>query len=190
MNALDRELFYAINRWPEGLRSVFLFFSEGNKWWWVRILLLGLAIFLLSKPRTRAAGLAALISVPVSNLICDLLKATFQGLRPCVELPDAILYVNKLDSFGTASAHSANMAAVAMCLSLLAAPWGRLWWIVALMTGLSRIYVGVHYPSQVLFGWAVGAATGWVICRIARHLKGPADLDLPEATPDPATTGL
>lgn len=82
--------------------------------------------------------------------------------RPCVELLDVNLHVAKLTSFGMPSAHSANMACIAAVFLWLCPRLGYVWGGIALLTGISRIYVGVHYPSQVLVGWTVGAAVGTI----------------------------
>ena len=80
-------------------------------------------------------------------------------------------------SFGTASAHSANMMAVATLFLIVDRKWGTFWLAIAVLTGLSRIYVGVHYPQQVLLGWLVGAnaalLTHWVYRKVrdARSAK-------------------
>lgn len=69
-----------------------------------------------------------------------------------------------MTSYGTASAHSANMAAIATALwMVLGWRWGLAWAVIALLTGLSRIYNGVHFPSQVLLGWTVGIFVGWLM---------------------------
>lgn len=161
MGPLDRSVFYAINRWPESLNPVFYFFSEATKQPLVRIALLMMFVLLVAWKRSRAAALLAAATWPIANEATDLLKAGFQMARPCVELPDAIVRVQMLTSFGTASAHSANMAAVAFCFLRYFRPLGWAWAAVALMTGLSRVYVGVHYPSQVVLGWTVGASIAW-----------------------------
>ncbi len=109
--------------------------------------------------------------------------------RPSVEVADAIVRVNRLTSFGTASAHSANMMAVAVPFLYYARPVGFFWLGIAILTGISRIYVGVHYPYQVLFGWMVGAAMSGVLIvgweawkkRRAPH-KGEPDAELPESS--------
>lgn len=91
-------------------------------------------------------------------------------LRPCVELPDVHLRVDTMTSFGTASAHSANMAAVATAFTFYFGWRAWPWWVVAFMTGLSRIYVGVHYPSQVLFGWLTGIIVAGSIAYFVRRI--------------------
>jgi undecaprenyl-diphosphatase len=70
-----------------------------------------------------------------------------------------------LDSSGTSSAHSANMAAIATVMALETGRWGIPWIAVALLTGISRIYTGVHYPSQVLLGWTVGVLSGIILSK-------------------------
>lgn len=142
---------------------MFVFFSEATKMPVGKILfgLVGLA--LLIHPKTRRAAIFSILGVVLANLTCDVLKASFQGVRPCVELADVNLRVGKLTSFGTASAHSANMAAVATVFIRQHKWWGTPWLVVALLTGLSRIYVGVHYPYQVALGWIVGAFSAYLL---------------------------
>jgi undecaprenyl-diphosphatase len=162
----DTALFYWINRWPEWLRSVMWFFTDGIQLAPVRALLgiLVVAMFAL-RGRPRRTIFQTLLAVGLGNETTDVMKAVFQAPRPFQELPDVILRVGGSDSFGTASAHSANMAAVAFVFSFHLRSWGLIWVGVALLTGLSRIYNGVHYPSQVLLGWLCGAFAGLVVTR-------------------------
>lgn len=142
-----------------------VFLSEATKQTPVRLALVALVVFLLVRKGTRAMGFAAILAFPMANEICDVLKAVFQMPRPSVEVADAIVRTAKLTSFGTASAHSANMAAVAFVFTAYSPRWGAIWMVLAFLTGLSRIYVGVHYPSQVLFGWAVGIFSGFLVVK-------------------------
>ncbi|HXH61139.1 MAG TPA: phosphatase PAP2 family protein [Fimbriimonadaceae bacterium] len=165
MHGLDVTLFRAFNGLPEWLSPIFLFFSEGNKWWVVRIGLLALFVLFLWKRKYRTPALLAMVSWPIANSVCDALKAGLQWQRPSVELADAVIRVHKLTSFGTASAHSATMMSVAVAFMFYDRALGFVWLAVALLTGLSRIYVGVHYPSQVVLGWLVGAFIAFVVVK-------------------------
>lgn len=165
----DTRLFYWVF---EGLRAdwltpLMLLLSEGNKWWSVRIGMLLLWLFLVW--RGGRARLFALLIVPVlmlTNECCDLLKEWVGRVRPCVALPIEPL-TGRLTSPSFPSAHAANMAALVGLAGMLGG------WRVALalmglpfLVGLSRIYVGVHYPSDVaggwVIGWAIGAGVGWL----------------------------
>lgn len=157
MRGLDEQLFRSINSWPEGLAPLFWFFSEGSKEPRVRLAMVLFAAYLfVSSPVRRRAVVQVLFSFLLANGLTDLLKYGFRAARPCVELADIIVRVGPLTSFGTASAHSANMAATAFVMTYYFRWWGAPWILVAFLTGLSRVYVGVHYPSQVLLGWACG----------------------------------
>jgi undecaprenyl-diphosphatase len=59
------------------------------------------------------------------------------------------------------------MMAVAACFLYGFRPLGWVWLVVAVLTGLSRVYVGVHYPSQVLLGWLCGAFAAMVVLKCA-----------------------
>lgn len=179
---MDEAIFRWINGWPDFPAPLFVFLSDATKMTSGR-LILGLAALglLVAGNATRKALFLGLAAVGLANEITDVLKGTFPDPRPCVELSDITLRVGKLTSSGTASAHSANMAALAIVF-WLAFKWrGSVWIAVALLTGLSRIYVGVHYPSQVLFGWTCGVFAGlvvwfswaaWVKLRTPKELNG------------------
>ncbi len=171
MQQLDLAIFRWINTWPDGLEPLFITLSEGNKWTPVRLLLLAIFGYLVYRKDTRLAAIVAVISWPLANEVCDIFKNTFQMMRPSAELSDAVIRVNRLTSFGTASAHSANMMSVAAAFLFLArGPWAYAWLVIAILTGISRIYIGVHYPYQVLYGWAVGALVAVAIGLVAKEI--------------------
>ncbi len=165
----DTQLFYWVF---EGLRSewltpLMLFLSEGNKWWSVRIAFLCVWLFLVWRGgKARTFALLLLPTLMVANELCDWLKAWVGRVRPCVALPIEPL-TGRLSSPSFPSAHAANTAAL-VGLAGVVGGWrvalSLLW--LPLLVGLSRVYVGVHYPSDVvggwMIGWAVGAGVGWL----------------------------
>lgn len=190
MPGLDRTIFYWINSWPEFFAPLFAFLSDATKIWPGRVLLLICLIYCLWNPRLRAAAILGLICFPIANEICDLLKNGLQMKRPSVELVDAIVRGNRLTSFGTASAHSANMACFAAAFAGFDRRWGIGWAVIAFLVGLSRIYNGVHYPSQVLLGWTVGALVGWLGVLVARRIiQSKASVAPEPVEPSPADGG-
>lgn len=192
MRELDVTLFRWINGWPESWAPFFHFLSEGNKMTGVRIFLLAVIVtMLVASKTTRKAALLALLGVLLANGFTEAMKYGFQVLRPCVELTDVNLRVNRLTSFGTASSHAANMMAVGFVFTyLLGWKWSP-WLVLAVLTGLSRIYVGVHYPSQVLLGWVSGAFCGLMLVkmseaygRVRRKDIEAEETDAPEQRPE------
>jgi undecaprenyl-diphosphatase len=184
---LDIRIFHWINDWSAQWRGLFVFFSEATKEWPVRI---GIGIILLlliaAGPTTRKAALVSIVAVALANTATDGLKHAIHMLRPCIELRDVTLRVGLLDSYGTASSHSGNMAALAFVLVYYFKWWGTPWILVALLTGLARIYVGLHYPSQVLLGYLVGLVCAFIVIKtweaFVRRRTGHTDLDIPVGT--------
>ena len=82
------------------MNPLFYVLSKGTKLLPVVIILVIAVIFLLRDQRTRVPTIIALISWPIGNEVCDVFKNTFQHLRPCVELSDINLRVEKLTSYG------------------------------------------------------------------------------------------
>ena len=173
MTALNLAVFRWINHWPEAFAPMMHFFSEALNQWAGRILLLVVLVGMLWRgARSRAAVIQALLAFPLANLLTDQFKHFMPDPRPFQELGGVILRVGWSPSAGSASAHSANMAAVATVMMLRLGSgegkrysWALVWVVVAILVGLSRIYNGAHYPYQVLLGWGCGVGAGFLIVK-------------------------
>jgi undecaprenyl-diphosphatase len=167
LNELDRHVCLWINGWPEWLSPFLTFFSIAMQYVVVKLFFAGLLIGMIARGgRARAAALLGFAAFLIANGLTDLLKHQFPMHRPFQHEALGSLIITRVGtapSMGTASAHAANMAALATVTVLLLGRWGWPWIVIALVTGLSRVYVGAHFPSQVLMGWICGTAAG-LIC--------------------------
>jgi undecaprenyl-diphosphatase len=122
----------------------------------------------------RVAGAAA-VALVTAWLAADGLKVVVQRPRP----QDAIGML-PLDGWSMPSGHAARFAAVSLAV-LVAAGWSAsgerraqalaLAWavvVVNVVIGVFLVYLGTHWPTDVLAGWALGAGTGWAAGRLAR----------------------
>jgi undecaprenyl-diphosphatase len=135
--------------------------------------------------KSRGAAIQALIAFPMANGITDLFKHNLPEERPCSVLADWVNHgVGCAESMGTASAHSANMAAVAFVFTYRMGWWGVPWVAVAFLTGFSRVYCGVHYPHQVVLGWIVGVAAGFFVTRVWDFIDAKRSPVLQEEGPE------
>jgi undecaprenyl-diphosphatase len=176
-------LFRAINGWPDGWSPFWRFFSEAFNMPAVKICLLVLLIAMVTRGyRARPTALKAVLAVAIANPLTDLWKHLAPMHRPFQELSGVIMRAGATQHLGTASAHAANTGAVATVFVLCLGWWGLPAAAVAVLTGISRVYVGVHYPSQVLLGWACGIFAGLIvtktwdwIARVRKTVKSDED---------------
>jgi undecaprenyl-diphosphatase len=112
-------------------------------------------LLLLTGPDLRPAGLEAAFALLTSHIAVQLLKRTVARPRP--RLPSGIsTLVAAPDRFSFPSGHAAASLSVALPLAMaLPAPAGFSVLTLATTVGLSRVYLGVHYPGDVLMGWAL-----------------------------------
>jgi membrane-associated phospholipid phosphatase len=105
------------------------------------------------------AGVRVGLILLVSTAVNTFLKLLFAGPRPYWYSDRVSAYAAE-SSFGLPSGHSQISASVWGMLAIaIRRPW---FWILAIalvvLIGISRMYLGVHFPSDVLAGWAIGAA--------------------------------
>lgn len=105
----------------------------------------------------------------VSDSLNSILKVIFHTARPFWYSRRVTAYAFE-DSFGLPSGHAQNSAAV---FGLLAASLKRNWvWAISLtlifLIGLSRIYLAVHFPQDVIAGWIVGFLLVWIFLRLEK----------------------
>ena len=105
-----------------------------------------------------------------------ILKEGIGRLRPCHVLPDLINTVNCSNSFSFPSNHASNTFAAATLMSLCFRNTTLLAFALALLVGYSRVYLKVHYPSDILGGALYGSLIGYlcyrhIYTRILRFIK-------------------
>jgi len=169
----------------------FLMWWASDKYIWIP--LYALFLFLLWKRYKNMIWLvmifAALLVFLSDQISVHLFKDVFQRLRPCHE-PALDGLVNTVNDkcggqFGFYSSHASNVFAIAVFVISLAGPKVKrmavpilLW---ALFIAYSRIYLGVHYPADVIAGALAGSLLGWIVARFLKNLlRKPA----PEASKD------
>ena len=124
-------------------------------------------VFLLWGGRRAAAILIAIaVAIGLSDGGATLLKEVFQRVRPCHVVPDVHLLVGCGRSLSLPSNHAVNMFALAVVAWVTRIP-GRAF-LIALAMGVaySRVYVGVHYPGDVILGGLWGGVVGWLVSHL------------------------
>lgn len=131
-----------------------------------------LAAVLLLRRKTRKTGEILAAALVVDVLLCNgLLKHLFHRVRPCDVNTAVSLLVSRPTDYSFPSGHTAASFAAVAALYLAGAR--RLWkpaLVLGMLIAFSRLYLYVHYPSDILGGVLVGLFAGWVGSRIAAKL--------------------
>ncbi|MFO8182680.1 MAG: phosphatase PAP2 family protein [Candidatus Aegiribacteria sp.] len=186
----DRSVFFAVN----GIDSRFLtlvmrVLTDVDNW--IPFLLAGVAVLLwmgrtrpnsieggrwkraFAKRNPRVVVLCLILAVAASDQTSYHIKRWTGRPRPCFDETTADIVEYRGEVYGNRSfpsAHAANSAALATVTSLAYPPLAPFAALVAFLVGFSRVYLGVHYPLDVLTGWGIGAAAGLLIWTIFRGM--------------------
>jgi len=168
----DAELFYWINGgWSaEWWDPFWIAMSDLHKIGWFAWGIIPAAVLLILL-KYRASGLAFLLGLLLSLGAADLVayrgvKIWIKRPRPEVQGLQVQLKTISHSGYSFPSNHAANTMAMAVYSCIFNPVLGAFMLLGALLVGLSRIYVGVHFPLDVLSGWAIGAFLGLIIGRV------------------------
>lgn len=177
LNHFDHDLFLAIHHWRNSFFDAIMPLITG-RWFWIP--LYALLLFLLWR-RFGKQTIMILGVIIVLTIVCDqsanLLKNNVCRLRPCHDPAISAQVITPLGcggNFGFVSSHASNTFGLATFLWLLAGiskgvrpvrkrwPWALLFaW--SLLICWSRIYVGVHFPFDLIVGCLLGALWGIIL---------------------------
>ncbi|MEN6592280.1 MAG: phosphatase PAP2 family protein [Methanobacterium sp.] len=165
-------LFYLING---GLENSFFNFimplltNFGNFFVWTIICLL---IYLFGGRLGREVAVLGLLALILSNVLVILLKFIIAEPRPFLALPNVdLLTPESGSSFPSGHTASVFAAATAIGLKYHQKAKGKKYWLIyplllfAMVVGFSRIYVGVHYPYDVIVGALLGVICALIILK-------------------------
>lgn len=183
---LDTRIFLSINGLHNPTWDGIMVWVSGKFTWWPFYLLI--LIYLGATKKLQLLPMILFIALGITltdQTSVHLFKNVFHRLRPCHEpfLEGIVHLVNDKcgGQYGFISSHAANAFGVA----LLVISWVRKRWVAAilltwaLLIGYSRVYLGVHYPGDVIAGglwgaacgWCLGLFYGWLIARIPAQWK-------------------
>ncbi|HBR18314.1 MAG: hypothetical protein A3G39_05160 [Deltaproteobacteria bacterium RIFCSPLOWO2_12_FULL_43_16] len=155
---LDKSLFYILNTKYTNYFLDFLMPFITTKANFVGLILFSwVIIFILGKWKDRRTLIIVVLAVLMSDFVADVLKHLVYRVRPCNALYDIRLLVGCTSSFSFPSGHATNAFAVAVYLSYAYRRYSPAFLLFAVLIAYSRIYVGVHYPLDVLGGAFAGS---------------------------------
>lgn len=179
LNNLDTSLFLAINGLHNAFFDVVMVYISARFFWIPFYILLLYLIFREYGWQT----ISILVFIALLILITDqgsvhLFKEVFQRPRPC-HAADLQLFVHTVEGcggrYGFISSHAANSFALAYFVSAaLKNSYSLIRWVMyswALLTIYSRVYLGVHYPGDVVAGALFGLFAAWLVLLSYRLLQ-------------------
>jgi membrane-associated phospholipid phosphatase len=131
-----------------GLAAIYAAFRSVHRW---------LAAILL----VASIGIADLVSVRA-------LKPVVARPRPCQQLRDVRAPLECGSGKSFPSSHAADSAAAATVFAWALPRFSALGIVIAAVVGFSRVYLGEHWPSDVLAGWLLGTAIGLLLIFLTR----------------------
>jgi undecaprenyl-diphosphatase len=134
--------------------------------WYAVLLGLWVAMLIWGGRQGRIAAVLIVIAIAISDqLTCSVLKPLVGRIRPCNALPpeSVRLLVGGSHAFSFPSAHASNSFAMATVVAWRFPKFALVAFFVAVLVAYSRVYVGVHYPFDVLAGALLGLLIGKVL---------------------------
>lgn len=134
------------------IEPVITLFGDGGIFW----ILLTVAILIFVKDKR--VGITCVLALASEAVIVLVLKNTVQRSRPCWIDPTIQMLVRVPKDYSFPSGHSAASFSAAVSIFLYKKKWGTAAIVLAALIAISRMYLFVHFPTDVLVGTLIGIA--------------------------------
>ena len=154
---------YIRQDWMEGFWKGITMLGDSG-WFWI-----ALSLLLMVPRQTRWIGITSLAAIVIGALITNVtLKNLVARTRPYEVVEGLVLLIEKQRDYSFPSGHTcASFAAAGVYWRMLPKKCSIPLLILAAMIAFSRLYVGLHYPTDVLAGLLIGLFAAWA----ARHMQ-------------------
>lgn len=135
-------------------------------WFWIAF-----SVILLIPKKTRKSGITALLALAIGALITNVtLKNLVARTRPYEVVDGLKLLIARQGDYSFPSGHTcASFAAALVYYRYFPRKWGIASITLASLIAFSRLYVGVHYPTDILGGLIAGALAAWLAWKLMNH---------------------
>lgn len=170
--SLDVQLFVYLNGLgSEAYDGLWLFITKQFNWIPFFLFLFYLIYKKIGAKQTLYVILFIGVLILITDQFTNLVKYSFQRLRPCnnPEINSVIRIVKSSKSFSFFSGHASNTMACAVFIYLLLKPYFKYMFLLflwPLVFAYSRIYLGLHYPLDILSGYVFGMLSGFFMFKI------------------------
>ena len=166
---IDRKILYLINDYLSNPIFDLFFVTITNEDLWAIPVIIGIIILAFKGGnRARIAIGIIFIATGLTDLtVVEVIKPAIARLRPSHTMGDTInVLIGRGGKYGFVSAHAANIFCATTILSYFYDQWKRPLFFLAVSVSISRVYVGVHYPGDILFGGLYGYGIAWLFITI------------------------
>ena len=153
---MELEILYIINELHNPIldKIMIAITSLGN----AGLIWIGIAVFLLFMKKTRQCGVLMLASMIIGLILGNgILKNVIARERPCWIDTNIPLLISNPHDFSFPSGHTLASFEAAVMIYLHNKKWGRISFMLAILIAFSRMYLFVHFPTDIICGAALGS---------------------------------